>query len=119
MTPSSLYIKTFSIYKMPGFQQGLKPYEGLTKGINIIAGPNASGKSSTAKLIQHLFRQKGSRGYHAEATLDIAGEEWWIKLDEGQIQIQREGQEDQLRALPSKESLDHYMLAFHQLVNEE
>ena len=112
-------IKELSIDKMPGFPKGMEPFKTISPYINIVAGPNASGKSSTARAIHHMVWHRADYAIQAEGFADIGGDSWKIKLDFGNIEIQRNGQEDMLSGFPSSETQNRYMLALHELVNTD
>ena len=111
-----ILFKELSIRKIPGFPRGMRPYRHLSPQINIVVGPNASGKSSTARLIQQLIWRSDGKGSEAEGYADIGDETWKIRMDAGNFRTQRNGQEDTLTGLPSPQAQDRYMLALHQLV---
>ena len=103
---------------MPGFPEGLNGYEKLAPGINVIAGPNASGKSSTARVIQQLIWRNKTAGIHAEASFSVGSDPWEIRIDSNYVSLQHHGQDDELSGLPSSEGQGRYMLALHELVTE-
>ncbi|MFW5916380.1 MAG: hypothetical protein ACOCTM_02785, partial [Bacteroidota bacterium] len=111
--------RELSIDKMPGFPRGMETYENFSPHINIIAGPNASGKSSTARVIRELIWKKKNNQTQAEAFADVGGESWKIRMDFGNIETQRNGQRDNLAGLPAAETESRYRLALHELVKTE
>jgi len=112
-------LKELSIRKMPGLPSGLKPYKEFSPNINIIAGPNASGKSSTARMIQQIVRQNNTDQAQAQSVVEISHENWQINTDSKHTKVQREGVDTQLAGLPPAEAQGRYMLAFHELVNQQ
>lgn len=118
MQKTPLILKRLSIRKMPGLTQGLPEYENFAGNINIIAGPNASGKSSTARIIQQIIWHNKTQGIQAESSLLIDKIPWDIKIDSNNISIQRNGVKDELTGLPAAEDSGRYMLALHELFNE-
>jgi len=74
MKKAPYILKDLSIYKMPGFPRGLDNFDNLADNINIVAGPNASGKSSTARIIQQLIWHNKTKGLHAEGSVVLDGE---------------------------------------------
>jgi energy-coupling factor transporter ATP-binding protein EcfA2 len=110
-------VKELSVRKMPGFPRGMEPFTGLSPDINLIAGPNASGKSSTARLIQGLIWKGGAGDVQAESSVMTGNTRWEIKLDQGRRMIQREGIDDEFTGIPSPESSGRYMLALHDLIS--
>jgi len=103
---------------MPGFTNGLGGYDKLSPQINVVAGPNASGKSSSARVIQQLLWHTHTSGLQAEASAAIGDEPWIFKIDSSFISVQRNGQDEPLAALPPAEAQGRYMLALHELVTE-
>ena len=110
--------KKLSIHKMPGFPKGMATYRDLSPGINIVAGPNASGKSSTARMLQKLIWRDNTAAIHAESSAEINREGWQINIDSGHIQIQCEGKDETIVGLPSSQAKSRYILALHELVKE-
>ena len=111
--------RELSIDKMPGFPRGMEPYKNFSPHINIIAGPNASGKSSTARVIRELIWKKKDNQTQAEAFADVGGENWKIRMDFGNIETQRNGQKDSFAGLPAAETESRYRLALHELVKTD
>ena len=110
-------VKELSVHKMPGFPRGMEPFTGLSPNINIIAGPNASGKSSTARVIQSLIWKGGAEYVQAESSVAIGNTGWEVRLDPGSRIIQREGIDDEFTGIPSPDSSARYMLALHDLIS--
>jgi energy-coupling factor transporter ATP-binding protein EcfA2 len=110
-------LKKLSIKKMPGLPEGLKDYKDFSSHINLIAGPNASGKSSTARMIQKIISRNNTERMQAQSIVELDRENWQINIDSNHIQVQREGMDDQITGIPSLETQQRYMLAFHELIN--
>ncbi|HUZ61426.1 MAG TPA: hypothetical protein VMU83_21805 [Hanamia sp.] len=115
----SFILKVLSVQKMPGFPRGLETIKNLAPNINIIAGPNASGKSSTARIIQQVIWRSHVNSIQVESSFKINDESWEIKIDSGSIVLQRDGIDAELIGLPAFEESGRYMLALHELVEEE
>jgi len=109
-------LRDLGIHKIPGFSRGLKSYEGFSSNINIIAGPNASGKSSTARAIQKLIWRSQTDGLQIDGNIDISKDSWAIRIDSNQTVVQRDGTDDELTGLPAPEDRNRYMLALHELI---
>ncbi len=108
------------VNQLPGIPRGLKPMTGLSGQINIIAGPNNSGKSSTARLIQQMLWHRGAPQTNAQASLHAGHDRWEIKVDGTHMLVQRNGADDRLTGrIPPAEGRKRYMLALHQMVNDE
>ncbi len=114
-----MIIKELHIREMPGFPGGLEPFRGLSPHVNIVAGPNASGKSSAARLIQQLVWRRDTSALSAESRIRAGGEDWVIHLNRGKDIVQSGGQDRELGPIPAYESASRYMLALHDLVKAE
>lgn len=118
MDKKSLSIKKLHVRRMPGFSNGMNPLEDVSAQINIVAGPNASGKSTTARAIhQLLWPETGFNEIHGQ--FDVNGDDWSVWSTAGRQQVQRNGESDTLTFLPTKESKSRYMLAMHDLLKDE
>lgn len=117
MEKRSFHIKELSIHKIAGFPRGLSPYKDFSPQINIIAGPNASGKSTTAKAIQKVIWRNQTEGLQIDGNVKIADEPWAIRIDSNRVEVQRKGKQDELTGLPAAEEQGRYMLALHELVS--
>src|SRR5690554_4542163 len=119
MKKPALIIKELSIYKMPGFPTGMESISSLASNINVIAGPNASGKSSTARIIQDMIWKQNIERIHLETKLSINEEAWNIKIDNGHYSSQRNGVDDTLSYIPAYDESKRYFLALHELIRED
>ena len=119
MEKSPFIVKKLFIQRMPGFRSGIKRFENLAEKINIIAGPNASGKSSTAKAIREVIWQNNkTQDLSAEAWVKVNEDDWKIEIDYNHAKTQRNGKDDVLH-VPRVEHSMRYMLSLHQLIKEE
>lgn len=109
-------IEKLSINQMPGLQGGLNPYKNFSPAINIIAGPNASGKSSTARAIKQIIWRNSTSDLWANSRIKINGEPWQIDVNFSNVLVQKDGVDASLQGLPPEEARERYMLALHELV---
>ncbi len=119
MPKEPVQINRLAIRKMPAFKDGLPALEGLAKHINIIAGPNASGKTSSARAIQNLLFQNKEPATEVKAELTIQGKQWQIEVSSGQPLVQKEGVDASLSDFPSRNEQNRYSLSLHELVTAE
>jgi len=116
MKKSPYILKSLSIRKMPGFPSGMESLNDLAANVNIITGPNASGKSSTARAIQQLIWQNNTKGLSIQGSVKIEDDNWEIDIDSGRNRNERNGHEEQLKGLPALEGHHRYLLALHNFV---
>src|SRR5690554_2782482 len=119
MSKKVLRFEKVDIKKMLGLNHGIKAYEDLSPHINIIAGPNASGKSSTARAIQQLMSQENVGNITAEGSFSIEEESWISHLDPSFIKTQKNGIDAELKGVPSNEEQSRYMLSLHELIKKD
>lgn len=102
---------------MPGFTRGMTPFD-FARNINLITGPNASGKSSTSRLIQKIIWPFETKGLDAHAELEIDNETWQIKIESEGVKVQRNGIDSVIPGIPAKEGCHRYLLPLHDLIKE-
>lgn len=115
----SLKIKELSIGRMPGFRSGMAPFNDFSPNINIITGPNAAGKSTTARAIQKLIWQKDTELTQIGGQAEIGDEPWTIRIDSSRHVVQRRGVDDEMSGIPASEERNRYMLALHELIKDD
>ena len=75
----SLQLRSIDVRSAPGIPHGYR-LDAFSPGINIITGPNSSGKSTTSRLLRQLF---WSRDTDADAdyrvTFRYTGAEWAVR----------------------------------------
>jgi energy-coupling factor transporter ATP-binding protein EcfA2 len=116
-----LSFRRIEIRRMPGFPSGGFTVEDLCPGVNIIYGPNASGKTTLSRAIQRLLRVRDGRAeqHSLAAVLELRGRQWTIDYDVGRVRCQREGADEDLPTLAPAEIKDRYVLALHDLIRSE
>ncbi len=81
------------IRKAPGISPGFT-IDGLSPDITIVYGPNASGKSTTARAIQALIWPHPSvlRGHALAGSFTLDGAKWEIEADFARVTRSRDGE---------------------------
>ena len=105
------------VRRSPGIQT---PYalDGLCHGINIIHGPNASGKTTSAQAIHALLWPDTPcwpRGA-LSGRLNFDGSEWYLDFDAGRFRCQRDGVDGSRIGVGGPETRDRYILTLHELL---
>ncbi|NLF32716.1 MAG: AAA family ATPase [Planctomycetes bacterium] len=93
-----------SVRRMPGFEDRGFDLEDLSGGLNLIVGPNASGKTTTCRAIRGLLWPETLKAASpvslAGCWRDDAGDEILIEVEGGRRTCQGEGGPAELPALP-------------------
>jgi uncharacterized protein YhaN len=121
MAADSLQFRRIEIRRMPGFPTGSGfVLDDLSGGLNIVYGPNASGKTTTARAIEALLWPgvAAPRDASVVGRLVHGGAEWLIDLDAGRLRSQRNGVDTSLSGMPPPESRDRYRLWLPELLAE-
>ncbi len=118
MSPQALHIKKLVVSKMPGFSEGLRIPQQFSAHLNIVTGPNASGKSSVARAIQKVIWPAESRDFWLKAEALVGKEEWLFEVNQGFSESQRNGQKQTLQS-PVAEERHRYLLALHELIKAD
>jgi DNA repair exonuclease SbcCD ATPase subunit len=115
---SPLVLRRLLVRRTPGIEA---PFElnDLCAGVNIVYGPNGSGKTSSARAMEaalwpsHVDHRK--LGVSARYTLD--GVVLGIELDAGHVSVQVDGRDGHAPLLPAPELRSRYRLPLHELLD--
>jgi hypothetical protein len=111
-----LLFRRLDIHRMPGISRGFEIPD-LSPGINVIHGPNASGKTTTARALEALLWPRVERGRcWVCGTVEISSEAWRLEVNGGSASYQREGRDAPAPVLPGMEARDRYRLSLHELL---
>jgi uncharacterized protein YhaN len=118
MTP--LAFQELTLRKLPGFErQGFSiDRTRIGDGLNLIYGPNASGKTSTARAIEALLWPESPEAKACLLSADIRlGETpWSIDLEGGRAVYRQDGVSCAAPALPPFSHRDRYRLSLPELL---
>ena len=123
MNQASASFRSIEIRRMPGFQRGELALPDLCAGINVIYGPNASGKTTLCRAIHRLLRPTdpggGDVSLRASFELDGAGLE--LDYDLGRMRATRraDGASIDYPRLAPPEIGDRHVLALQDLIRTE
>ena len=121
-----LAFRELNIIRMPGLPGSIR-LQDLGPGVVIIAGPNASGKTTTARVMNYLLwpeaaekelAQFGYKLHHLSlrGTLEIGGEEWTAGYETGSRLLRRGNAQEKELPIPPREHQQRYNLALSQLL---
>jgi energy-coupling factor transporter ATP-binding protein EcfA2 len=120
-TLDAVLIESIEIAHAPGLPNGLK-IDTFGPGINIVAGPNASGKSTTARLLHQLFSHTiGNEDIEATIRFSYQGASWRVRRYGQHLSTFKN---DVLTPLPrfeamSDETRSRYLLSLHDLLRAD
>ncbi len=120
MSKASLRFTKIEIVRAPGFKSAGFTVSDLCRGINIVHGPNASGKTTLARSVLDLL-------WPIEAPDDsvlvghfrLADEEWRVDVEARRVRYQRNGSDVDSPRLPPTDHRGRYSLALHDLIQNE
>lgn len=119
MTGDPLALERLHVRRAPGFDTEEIPVDGLSPGVNVIHGPNASGKTTLAKSIHWLlWPEAAADGASVRGHLARNGVEWRVSVDPSGASYQRDGQADGGPPLPPADHRDRYVLSLHDLLQQ-
>ena len=123
VTRTPLIITSAALRRSPGLRGELLVND-LSSGINVIFGPNASGKSSLATRLARTMQQRANlpdSQIDIEFTLD--SDSWQLNRDGTRVQVSRNGiveQSDPAFLHSADDRLvDRYLLAIHDLLRAD
>ncbi|MFP6769737.1 MAG: hypothetical protein VB859_16295, partial [Planctomycetaceae bacterium] len=105
---------------MPGFiTTGMPPITGLSAGVNIIYGPNASGKTTLSRAIRRLIRAApdSKSDDSLRAILDVGGVEVLIDDAFGHVVCHRDGKPVDVELLAPADLPQRYLLSLDDLIS--
>jgi energy-coupling factor transporter ATP-binding protein EcfA2 len=116
----ALWFEEVGIVRVPGFEKEGFTLCGLSPGINLVHGPNASGKTTTARALERLLWPRLPKGERFAITgrFRLSGAEWRVDVDGSRVAYQREGHETSGPILPAMEDHHRYRLSLHDLLHE-
>jgi hypothetical protein len=113
----ALVFRRLAVRRMPGFPGGGPTLSELSPGINLIHGPNASGKTTAAMALQSLLWPAASpEGAGLGGLFELGGEGWRVDVESRRPSWQREGQDSPPPPLPPAGDRDRYFLSLHGLL---
>src|SRR5690606_20984973 len=112
MSRDALRFERVAIRRMPGVDDGGYRLDDLSPGVNVVHGPNASGKTTTARAIEALLWPRAAAPDRASLAgwFRVAGDEWYVESEAGRARWQRGGADASAPPLPPAETRDRYRL---------
>jgi uncharacterized protein YhaN len=113
---NELRFTSVNIRRMPGFETGFR-LASLQPGINVVYGPNASGKTTSVTALNAVLWPKRAPA-RAEVTthFTLGDSSWLIDLIGDSRQCQKDGRPHDPPPLPPVEGSERYTLSLHSLL---
>ncbi|WP_373061677.1 hypothetical protein, partial [Gemmatimonas sp.] len=113
----ALLLQKVRVGRTPGIDEPFT-IDGLCPGINLIHGPNASGKSSTARAIEAVLWPSASAASRliVSAQYQLGSSTFVVDLDSGDVRVQQDGIKSLPPVLPAPELRKRYQLSLHELL---
>ena len=115
-----MHLTRLKINALPGIDPGFE-FNPTADGINIVTGPNASGKSRLVRALTHLLQpQNGDPpALSLEAEFHSGDASWQVRRNGGQVVWTRNGEAADPPALPAAGQLGMYRLAMEHLLTDD
>lgn len=113
-----LRFEDLRVRRMPGFEDEGFHLPQLSPGINVIHGPNGSGKTTTARAIEGLLWPRTAFPIRPSVSgrFRVGGTEWSVDLEVDRAVHRRGGMATEPPLLPPAEDRDRYRLSLHELL---
>ena len=114
-----MHLTRLKINALPGIEPGFE-FKPAAKGVNLVTGPNASGKSSLVRALAYLLQRRKTDplALSLEAHFDRNGTGWQVRRNGGQVVWTQNGETADQPALPAADQLGMYHLAMEHLLAE-
>lgn len=122
MSGERLAFERITVGRLPGFERQGFELSGLSPGINVVHGPNASGKTTVARALRWLLwppEGAAATGVSLEAAGRLGDRDLLLAIDHGRVERRVGGNEVGVLPLPPAEHADRYRLALHEILQDE
>ena len=115
-----MHLTRLKIDALPGIDPGFE-FKPAAKSVNIVTGPNASGKSSLVRALAYLLqrRKNDPLALSLEAHFDSNGTDWQVRRNGGKVVWTRNGMQAIRPPLPAASQIGMYRLAMEHLLTDD
>ncbi len=118
-TSERLAFERIRVGRLPGFERQGFELSGLSPEINVVHGPNASGKTTAARALRYLLWPPEDSGDVAlEGEGRLGERKLVLEIDHGRVERRLDGAPIEALALPPPEQAERYRLALHEILQE-
>ena len=116
-----LRFRRLDVRLLEGLGRGGIVLDDLGDGINIVLGPNASGKTRTTSAIRWLLWPARARKQKAALSgrFEFAGHEWTVDFNHGDVRYTRDRAQADAPTLPSSDVAGRYTLGLHEMLRAD
>ncbi|HEX5581301.1 MAG TPA: AAA family ATPase, partial [Gemmatimonadaceae bacterium] len=117
----ALHLTRLHVRSAPGIDDGGFVLDGLSPGVNVVFGPNGSGKTTTAAAIEAVLWPDAAARTRAalDARFTLDGVAWGARVEGRELRVQRDGQPVSPPAPPRADLSHRYRLHLHELLRAE
>lgn len=115
-------IEELEIVRAPGFETGGFEIDGFSSGVNLVHGPNAAGKTTTAdSIVKVLWPDSAEVGeqHQLVGQFSLDGTQWRVDVSNGAVEYQQDGRDATAPTLPAVDQRDRYRLSLHDLLQQD
>lgn len=123
MSVQAVWVESLAIERMPGFRPPGFALKNLTPGVNIIWGPNASGKTTLARALSFVIwpdlPERRRMPCAIRAGFYIGNSSWSALVFRDAVRYQEAGRAASPPVFAPSDQRDRYVLALHELLQSE
>lgn len=118
---ATLSFVRLDVRRMPGFARRGYTLADFSPGLNVVFGPNASGKTTTARALNLALWPEDAVTLRASlvAAFVLDAEPWTVEVEHDRVRYQAAGRESGPPLLPAGQTQARYNLALHELLADE
>jgi hypothetical protein len=113
-----LRFESVEVLSLEGFGRAGLRLDDLSEGVNVVIGPNASGKTRTTSVIQWLLWPTIAPKHRIALAgkFHLGGHAWLLDLDHGDERYRRDGLAHDPPTLPPSAVAERYTLGLHEML---